>query len=79
VIGTLLAGIVALNVAALQLRIERGKVTADIAKIRAENESLRAELSSARAPGRVEASALADFGLVEAGNPTYVKLPPPGR
>jgi cell division protein FtsB len=78
VIGTLLAGIVALNVAVLQLRIERGKVSSDIEKIRAENDGLHAELSRARASGRVESTARSSLGLVDASGKVYLELRPPG-
>lgn len=79
VIGGLLTGIVALNVAVLQLRIERGRIGSEIAKIRAENDGLRAELSTARAPGRIETLARGRLGLAERGDVVYLKLPTPGR
>jgi hypothetical protein len=70
---------VALNVAVLQLRIERGRIDADITKIRAENDGLRAELSTAKASGRVEALARSRLGLVERTDVEYLRLPPPGN
>jgi cell division protein FtsB len=70
---------VALNVAVLQLRVQRGQIGSQIAKIRAENAGLRAELSTAAAVGRVEAIARSSLGLVEAGERTYLKLPATGR
>ena len=79
IVGALLAGIVALNVAVLQLRVQRGQIGTQIAKIRAENEGLRAELSTAAAVGRVEALARRQLGLVDAGERTYLKLPAPAR
>jgi cell division protein FtsL len=79
VIGGLLTGIVALNVAVLQLRIERGRIDSDITKIRAENDGLRAELSTAKASGRVEALARSRLGLVERTDVEYLRLPPPGN
>jgi cell division protein FtsB len=75
VVGALLAGIVALNVAVLQMRIERGRVGQDIAEIRAENAGLRAELSTAAALGRIEAAGRARLGLVEPGETVYLRLP----
>ena len=74
-IGALLAGIVALNVAVLQLRVERGQIGSQIAKIRAENEGLRAELSTAASVSRVEDVGRSQFGLVDAGDRTYLRLP----
>jgi hypothetical protein len=79
IVGALLAGIVALNVAVLQLRVQRGQIGTQIAKIRAENEGLRAELSTAAAVGRVEALARTRLGLVDAGERTYLRLPAPPR
>jgi cell division protein FtsL len=78
-VGGLLAGIVALNVAVLQLRVQRGQIGSQIAKIRAENAGLRAELSSSAAVGRVEAIARSQLGLVEAGERPYLKLPVDSR
>ena len=75
VVGALLAGIVALNVAVLQLRVERGQIGSQIAKIRAENEGLRAELSTAASVSRVEDVGRSQFGLVDAGDRTYLRLP----
>jgi cell division protein FtsL len=79
VVGTLLAGIVALNVAVLQLRIQRGRIGSEIAKIEAENGGLRAELSTARAVGRVESIARSQLGLVESADRIYLKLRPASR
>ncbi len=73
VMAVLLAGIVALNVAVLQLRVERGSVASEIARIRAENAQLAAELSSAAAIGRTQARGQ-QLGLVEPTVTTYVKL-----
>jgi cell division protein FtsL len=78
VIGGLLAGIVALNVAVLQLRIERGHVSSEMEKIRAENDALRAELSTAKASARIESLARGRLGLVESSDAVYLRLPAPG-
>jgi cell division protein FtsL len=78
VVGGLLTGIVALNVAVLQLRIERGRIGSEITKIRAENDGLRAELSTAKASGRVESLARARLGLIERADVVYLRLAPPG-
>jgi cell division protein FtsL len=78
VIGGLLTGIVALNVAVLQLRIERGRISSEIEKLRAENDRLRAELSTAKASGRIESLARGRLGLVESGEVVYLRLPSSG-
>jgi cell division protein FtsB len=79
IVAALLAGIVALNVAVLQLRIDRGRISSEIAEIRAENAGLHAELSKAKAGGRVESLARSGLGLVDATNTTYLKLRPDRR
>lgn len=81
VIAALLGGIVALNVAVLQLRVERGSIRSDIARIRTENAKLEAELSTAAAIGRTQARS-SQLGLVRAPDKSYVKLQvrrPPAR
>jgi cell division protein FtsL len=75
-VTALLAGIVALNVAVLQLRMERGRVADDVEQVRAENAGLRAEIAIAAAPGRIERIARAELGLVAPGELAYVTLPP---
>jgi hypothetical protein len=79
IVGSLLAGIVALNVAVLQLRIDRGRISSEIAKIRGENAGLHAELSKAKAGGRVESLARSGLGLIDATETTYLKLRPDRR
>jgi cell division protein FtsB len=74
VVAGLLAGIVALNVAVLQLRMERGRLQSEIVQIRAENAGIEAELSTAAAVGRVEAAARGRLGLVEPVQTTYLGL-----
>jgi hypothetical protein len=75
-VAALLAGIVALNVAVLQLRMERGRVSSDIASIRAESAAIEAELAMAAAAGRIEAIARSRLGLREPATTVYVKLRP---
>lgn len=79
VVAALLAGIVALNVAVLQLRMERGRVQADIVEIRTENARLEADISAEAARGRVEAAAGGRLGLVRPQGVTYLKLENPRR
>jgi cell division protein FtsB len=73
-VAALLAGIVALNVAALELRLERGRLQSQIVEIRTENAAIETELSRAAAVGRVEAAARGRLGLVEASETTYLRL-----
>jgi hypothetical protein len=77
-VAGLLAGIVALNVAALELRMERGRLQSEIVTIRSENAGLEAELSSAAAVGRIEAAARR-LGLVTPAETSYLELERPGR
>lgn len=72
-VAGLLAGIVALNVAVLQLRVERGTLTAEIARIRAENAELQAEISRAAAVGRTQAIG-SQLGLAEPVDQVYLRL-----
>jgi hypothetical protein len=74
----LLAGIVAVNVALLQLRMERGRLQSEVVEIRAENAALEAAISNAAAVGRVEAAARR-LGLVAAAETTYLELDRPRR
>ncbi len=79
VMAALLAGIVGLNVAVLQLRMQGGHLQSEIVRIRAENDSMQAELSTASAGGRVETIARGRLGLVEATEPSYLKVEPKER
>ncbi len=79
VVAALLAGIVGLNVAVLQLRMEGGRLQSEIVRIRAENDSMQAELSTAAAGGRVETIARGRLGLVEATETSYLKVEPKER
>jgi cell division protein FtsL len=78
-VAALLAGIVALNVAVLQLRMERGRLQSQIVEIRAENTRLEADISAEAARGRVEAAAGGRLGLVQPSRPTYLRLPGAAR
>jgi hypothetical protein len=73
-VGALLAGIVGLNVAVLELRMESGRLQSDNVRIRGENDSIQAELSTAAAGGRVETIARSKLGLVDATGTTYLKI-----
>ena len=74
VVGTLLAGIVALNVAVLGSNMEVERLDVERERLRAENAVLSSELSSAAAAGRIEALATRRLGLVDPVQTTYVRL-----
>ncbi len=76
VAGLLLAGIVALNVAVLQLNVRLDRLGRERAKLRAENAALASELSSQATSPRIQALAHRQLGLVPAApdETTYVEL-----
>src|SRR5262245_56265819 len=57
VIGALLAGIVALNVAVLGLTMDSDRLDGRIQELQTRNAELQSDLSSASAAGRIEAAA----------------------
>ena len=73
-LGVLLTGVVALNVAVLRLNMQLEQLGRERVELRAENALLTSQLSSATAPRRVEALARARLGLVPAQDPAYVEL-----
>ncbi|MGH3103197.1 MAG: hypothetical protein ACRDN6_03770 [Gaiellaceae bacterium] len=77
VLAALLAGVVALNVAALQLNMRLDSLAQERANLRAANAALSSRLSSAAATPRIEALAQKQLGLVQATQEqtTYVRLP----
>lgn len=77
VVAVLLAGIVALNVAALGLQVRLDELARQQGDLRAENAALASELSSGSATPQIEALARKRLGLVraEAGATTFVPLP----
>jgi cell division protein FtsL len=76
VLAALLAGVVALNVAALQLNVQRDRLAERKAELRAENALLSAKLSSAASAPQVAALARTRLGLAPATpeQTTYVDL-----
>ena len=72
VVGTLLAGVVALNVAVLQLNVRLDQLARDRATLRDENAALESQSSSAKASLQERASTR--LGLVPASDVTFVKL-----
>jgi hypothetical protein len=70
--GTVLAGLVALNVAVLQLNVRLDQLARDRTTLRDENAALESQFSSSDAT--LQARARRRLGLVQATNPTYVEL-----
>jgi cell division protein FtsL len=66
VLATLLAGIVALNVAVLQLNVRLSSLSRERASLRSDNASLQSQLSSEAATPRIQSLALRRLGLVPA-------------
>ena len=77
-IAILLAGVVAINVAVLQLNVRLDVLGRERVQLRDDNARLRSELSSAGANVRIENQARTRLGLVEADPDmtSYVDLVP---
>jgi hypothetical protein len=73
VVGTLLAGLVALNVAVLQLNVRLDQLARDRATLRDQNAGLESRSSSSKVLTLIQARARAR-GLVPASDTTYVNL-----
>jgi cell division protein FtsL len=78
VIGVLLAGIVAMNVAVLRLNLQLDRLGRDRTRLRADNAQLASQLSSAQAAARIQALAQKQLGVQPAlaQETTYVRLKP---
>jgi cell division protein FtsL len=63
-LAAMLAGVVALNVAALQLNLSSDRLTRERGDLRDENASLQAQLSRAASNPRLESLAQTRLGLV---------------
>ena len=76
--GALLAGVVAINVAVLQLNVRLDELGRERVELRDDNARLRSQLSSAAAAARIEGQARTRLGLVPAdgATTTYVDLAP---
>ena len=74
IVATLLAGIVALNVAVLRLNMTSEELDIERAELIAKRDGLEAELSRAAAAGRIEAMAVNRYGLTEPVETVYVRL-----
>jgi hypothetical protein len=80
-LGVLLAGIVAMNVAVLRLNMGLDRLGRERAGLLAENDALAAQLSSAAAAPKIQALARVKLGYVAAPSDetTYVELGPRAR
>ena len=79
VAAVLLAGVVAVNVAVLQLNVQLDQLGRERVQLQAETKRLSSQLSSASANARIESEAKSKLGLVRADPElTYqVELVPP--
>ena len=81
VLAFLLAGVVAVNVAVLQLNVRLDELGRERIELQGETKRLSSQLSSASANARIESQARARLGL-ERADPAltyHVQLPPPGK
>ena len=74
VLAALLGGIVALNVAVLQLNVRLDELAREKAELRATNTAIASQLSSAGSAPQIERLAQRKLGLEPAADPTYVRL-----
>ncbi|HEY3106267.1 MAG TPA: hypothetical protein VGJ49_05675 [Gaiellaceae bacterium] len=74
VIAVLLAGIVALNVAALRLNVRVEQLDGEKQKLAAQRDALQTKLSTAIAAGRIQGLAVDHLGLVAPDSTTYLEL-----
>jgi cell division protein FtsL len=76
IVGVLLAGVVALNVAVLRLNMQLDDVGRERTQLRAENAQLNTQIAARAASGRIVAIASTQLGVapVTAENRTYLDL-----
>jgi hypothetical protein len=72
--GALLAGVVFVNLAVLQLNLRLDRATQLRTKLRVQNAQLQSQLSSAVASPKLQRLAQRQDGLVPAPTPTYIEL-----
>jgi len=77
IIGALLAGVVAMNVAVLRLNMKLDRLGRERADLRAENAALSVQLSSAASAPRIQGLAAKRLGYVQAtpDQTSYLTLP----
>ena len=69
--GILLAGVVFVNVAVLQLNLSLDKANADRSKLNAENAALQSQYSNLVSSQRIQNAAVSKFGLTYEDPTTY--------
>ena len=76
-VGTLLAGVVATNVAVLRLNMKLDRLGQERTDLQAQNAQLSSQLSSAAAAPRIQRLAAKQLGLVQAttDQTSYIHLP----
>ncbi len=74
VFGALLAGVVAVNVAVLQLNVELDGLGRERVQLRADNARLSSQISSAGADARIETQARNRLGLAPAEETEFIEL-----
>jgi cell division protein FtsL len=76
-VATLLAGVVATNVAVLRLNMKLDRLGRERSNLRAQNAQLSSELSSAASAPRIQRLAAKQLGLVQAttDQTSYIRLP----
>jgi cell division protein FtsL len=81
VLAVLLAGVVAVNVAVLQLNVRLDELSRERIQLGADTNRLSSQLSSASANARIESQARAQLGLVRADPALtqHVQLAPPSK
>ena len=76
VVGVLLAGVVAVNVAVLRLNVRLDHLSSDRARLQADTVALQIKLAAAVAAARIEqAAALQGMAPADASHTTYLTLP----
>jgi cell division protein FtsL len=77
IIGALLAGVVAMNVAVLRLNIKLDRLGRERADLRAQNAALSVQLSSAASAPRIQGLAAKRLGYVQAtpDQTSYLTIP----
>jgi hypothetical protein len=74
VVGALLAGLVAVNVAVLQLNVRLDRLARERATLRDQNAALESQSSTSKVLPLIQARARDQLGLVPASAMTYVDL-----
>jgi len=74
--GALLAGVVAVNVAVLQLNVRLDDLNRERFQLRADNAGLSAQISSAGADAKIESEARNRLGLEPAETTEFIDLAP---